>query len=161
MKDPRIPPSWWPSEEEHLLFDCALRFDGEKLDRELGRGLPAPATAQTYPALHRLYTDLDARALERLEDLLPSFGVLFFLQRAHKWQDMLSDADRLLYLQLFLHLHDVDVPAGYEWADFLRSYEAQRHEARALALRLRPVVARQEKRRARQTGHGGQRTEAP
>lgn len=144
VKDPRIPPDWWPGESQDLLFACALRFDGEKLDRQLLREGAAAPDGSTYPALKHLYDTHEACSLERLDDVRLIFGVLFLLQRARKWQDMLNDRDRLLYLKLFLRLHDEDVPAGYEYPDFLRNYESRRREARALADTLRPVVTRLE-----------------
>lgn len=138
MQDPRIPPPWWPSEFQDLLFECALRFDGGKLDQELaGR-----EELDTYSALRRVYDTHYNRSRELLEDVKLNFGVFFWLQRSHKWSDMLSAPDRLLYLKLFLHLHDLDVPAGYEFEGWCRTYESRRREARALAETLRPLVAR-------------------
>jgi len=140
VKDPRIPPDWWPSESQDLLFGCALRFDGGKLDQELaGR-----ERLETYEALKRVYDTHFARTYELPEDDRLNFGVLFFLQRSHKWCDMLDDHERVIFLKLFLRLHDADVPAGYEFAEYQRQYEPRRREARALAETLRPLVARLE-----------------
>lgn len=140
MQDPRIPPVWWPTESEALLFGCALRFDGERLDKELaGR-----ERLETYGALKRVYDTHYANSYELLEDDRLNFGVLFLLQRTQKWCDMLDPHERVLFLKLFLRLHDADVPAGYEIADWWRQYESDRHEARAQAEILRPLVARLE-----------------
>jgi len=140
VKDPRIPPDWWPAEAQELLFACALRFDGGRLDLELaGRERLHTYEAHAYG---QLLDDARSRAL--LEDVKLNFGVFFLLQRSHKWGDMLDDHDRIIYLKLFLHLHDADVPAGYEFTEWQRNYEQRRPEARALAEQLRPLMARLE-----------------
>jgi|APTNR8051073442_1049403.scaffolds.fasta_scaffold11626_1 hypothetical protein len=134
---------WWPMDEDALLVQfCALRFDGEKLDKELRRELPEHEAAFSYPALKHVYDTHYTRSLELLDDVKLNFGVFFLLQRAQKWHGTIDERDEFLYLKLFLHLHDVDVPAGYEYADCLREYKPRLRNARALAETLRPRLER-------------------
>ena len=140
MKAPRTPPDWWPSESEDVLFTCALRFDGGKLDQDLAGAQPLP----TYAALLRVYETHHARSYQLLADDTLNFGILFLLQRTLKWSDLLADHERVLFLKLFLRLHDTDVPDGYELTEYHRRYQCQRPAARALALKLSPLVRRLE-----------------
>lgn len=131
------PADWWPMDEDaYLVQNCALRFDGEQFERDMavrGQG--------TYPAALQVYEKHFKQSFDLLEDDVENMAVFFLLQRAIKWHDHLNPRDQLVYVRLFLHLHDKPVPRGYDhpsWQIDVKYGEREQAAARALAARLRP-----------------------
>lgn len=137
-RDPRqgADEPWWPmNEDATLVGNCALRFDGAKYDQEL-----AHPSMGTYVAIGSLYEDHFEHTFDLYEDDSKNWAVFFWLQRSIKWCDYLDLRASLVYVRLFLHLHDKPVPRGYdqpEWLSIVKYGEREHRAAHELAERLR------------------------
>ncbi len=117
-----------------LVTFCALRFHGVKRDVELAGNTGRAA----YESFDGLWDSHYARTLDLHPEAIHNFAIFFYLQRRLKWLDELSSREALVFIRLFVHLHDQPVPDGYESQEWCRRYEGRRADVPALAARLRP-----------------------
>ena len=122
------------NEDAEVVGACALRFDGYKYERDhpgdYPNGLP-----------NALYANRFDQSFEPYPDLNENLSVFFLLQRTIKWTGHLDFRARLVYVQLFLHVHDTEVPVTYAYPQeghIARYGEREMLQAKALARRLQP-----------------------